>query len=255
MPLDCAACAAGYTFSGPDCVNCKAGSARVEHCSACDATSAAVCGACEANYTLIGQSCVPKDLCKTSEENCQTCDSSNPSKCSTCSADFVLVHQGCISKDACKTTDTSCKTCSGDNPVECGQCLDNFVVIASICTDVSNNCKEFESSSKQCTQCEKSYFKDKLQCKKCREGCLTCSSVESCSECTQGLVLNGDICTSDYMSGGAIVGVTIGLILGLVVLGVAVYFVWRNRIKNHHGLNKSNAVEHGEMMLQVFREE
>ena len=203
---DCSKCVLGYFLSSLNtCTACFIG------CKECDNIIS-----CKTCFSINGYNAIynPGYECKQCSNNCSSCSYDYCYKeCPTGVVINVQIGEQCVSECAI----SGCRVCGLDG--KCKECLSNFHLNSlKMCERCSSLCKECDSegmctscyrgfyltSQKNClacndgncaicsdkyvcVECNSLYFLDNYECSPCHFGCLSCSSVTSCTKCASYL--------------------------------------------------------------------
>jgi len=199
--------AATFQITISSCADCPTG------CSIC--SNLGSCSGCTVNYYLSGVQCLACD------PSCLTCNGGLINSCLSCNTGKLLYHSACISSCpaatfqdtiiSCADCSAGCSTCS--SLVSCSACIPNYYLSGATCLSCNptcmtcsggliNNCLTCNSESllyhSTCiSNCPAATFQDTIiSCADCTSGCSTCSSLVSCSACTQNYYISGVQCLS-----------------------------------------------------------
>lgn len=207
-------CAANYYLIGGVCQTCPPntswnGSACIPNCSPKAYWNGSAC-ACQSGYNLIQGACLPCDA--NSVYDGTTCN---------CNPGFFGNYQLCT---AC---DSSCATCSQAGPNGCTTCPAGITINQGACV----------------AGCGVGRVYFGLVCVNCPDQCVTCSNVNTCTQCAQGYILlqsivNGNLVigctlpgTSSAGSQLALTGIVIGnnvIYQGVTLSSLPTYFLTTN---------------------------
>ena len=189
-------CPVGHTSNPVSniCQECQKG------CSACLST-AEDCSNCKNGF----YSKAPKK-CIECENSCKTC--SKGDSCDSCKDGYEFNSESsfCSIKQNCHSSCDGCEEGNTSNCLDCQNAEDYFYQ-EEVKRCLSNMC-----SGKKCRddQCPDGYFieKDKTvkngvkKCGKCHTDCIKChTSPNTCTVCSEGLILDGSKCTDQCSEG------------------------------------------------------
>lgn len=167
---------------------------------------------------VCGSTCT---TCQITAPNCLSCtlDSSGVvTACSSCAPGYSIS----LSGDSCISCPVGCATCSGG---ACSICLPTFSLSGSICScspvtglyltpssdacalcnDIFYGCETctFDGTSTSCSKCSDGMFLNGTICSYCDPSCSKCSTQTTCTDCPAGYILDGSgncICGADCSS-------------------------------------------------------
>jgi len=183
--------------------------------------------------------------------NCILCLTDNPLNCARCNPDLNLElrENRCVcptgyvpnslsvcAEPLCTTAVEHCRNCTAENPSGCYLCDDE---------------KRRPSADATACECIDGYEEDENgECRRatCIFGsqavphCVICgvgADLLKCAECDDGYSLQGETCAKNKMSGGAIAGITIAVVVVLAGLAVLLYFLLRKKGGKVHKLEST----------------
>ena len=262
----CTGCAPGSDSKKPNTAGTSCVPCSPEHCVSCNNNN--VCAACGDGYMLNAENaCIPCTVagckaCKSdggSGQLCTACTSTSEkpniaqtqcvscgiTDCTNCNEAGVcaLCDPGSDSKkpnaagNSCVPCNPAhCATCSAANI--CATCEDGYMLDAKkacvACTVAGcKRCESNGSTGQLCTACTSGTQKPNKEGTKCYEcninGCMYCSEVDTCDQCSDGFKLEGGKCTSSSanrsgLSTGAIAGISVAAVV--VVGGLVGFLCW-----------------------------
>lgn len=175
------------------------------------------CTSCQSGFGINAQFSDGSVSCEPClHENCEACFDDS-SFCEKCEAGFAILESDgtCIQTNC----ESNCDVCVfREGKTTCDKCSERYFLNSTKCSGCSGNCSNCESLTissgssstiaSNCINCDDGYalYTNGFinQCKKCPEGCLSCSfgsnSETECHECGNGFFyIDGEcsLCTSD----------------------------------------------------------
>ncbi|ESU40591.1 Variant-specific surface protein [Giardia duodenalis] len=174
--------------------------------------------------------------------NCAECTapatsgSSGTAKCTGCAPGSDSKKPNAVGNSCVPCSPAHCATCSAANT--CATCEDGYMLDAKkacvACTVAGcKRCESDGSTGQLCTACTSGTQKPNKEGTKCYEcninGCMYCSEVDTCDQCSDGYKLEGGKCASSSanrsaLSTGAIAGISVAAVV--VVGGLVGFLCW-----------------------------
>lgn len=175
------------------CNQCKPGyyqgkTVCIAYPSFCAAFNGGVCQSCTIGFSLIN------GICVVPVANCQDYSLINSlSTCIACNLAFSLVNGSCIGSILIASKDVNCIRVSNN---VCSQCSNRYYMANNICVPVNDNCKSYNPTNGNCTDCYLGYVVSSGMCiPQASQNDPNCKNRTNnkCQSCYQGYYLNATL--------------------------------------------------------------
>lgn len=196
-------CGSGFSLntSTASCVACGNG------CDTCNSSAPSTCLKCKQPLVLNSGLCVDvcpvgtftdnNSVCQKCILNCDVC--SDTTTCLTCRVDFFL--------HPLRTSCSKTRFCGEGTRMENNVCVPCSVSGCQVCSTSSSTCTTcypplLKIDTVACVNsCPEGRFKSSTNCLKCPTSCKTCSDLNTCTACIDGMVLNKNKCVARCETG------------------------------------------------------